>query len=237
MNNLREFYEVTYPAMHPDIDAGDALWKFELFKGLLYVADGLRIQNILEIGCGSGRLLEMISSYFHAPGFGIDLSCTTLTKARKKFHNICLLQGDAASLPVKIDRLDIVYFADLLEHLEEPEAFLSLFKDHSLFFMLVPLESGLISNLLYNYRRFFGKVTTREVYGHLHRWRRRDILEIIKRCNLNLVKFDVKRVNITSYQSLRGKMYGLLSESVYFLSPRLHERLLGGWTFVGVCSK
>lgn len=223
--------------MHPDLDAGDIEWKFQLFRSFLNSTDKSGIKRVLEIGSGSGKLLEKIADYLNADGVGMDISFTILKKAESMSKGIHLIQAGAEELPVKADKFDTIYFADLLEHLLQPGKFLSQFTEVNSFMMIIPLESGWISDILYHYRRFAGKTTTREIYGHINRWNRKELLAIISKNGLRLSGHKVLRGKVTQYQSWRGKAYGHLSELIYSLSPALHERLFGGWTFVGLCRR
>jgi len=72
--------------------------------------------HILEVGCGSGRNLELINKY--GTGFGVDNNLIALNLCQKrKLKN--LIVGDANKLPFKNASFDIVCTFDLLEHLED----------------------------------------------------------------------------------------------------------------------
>ncbi len=233
--DLKDFYETTYPAINPHLDVADVEWKFEMIREYIDLLDSSTINNVVELGCGSGKLIAAVSSYVNSKGLGLDISHTILKKARVISSDVNLIQGKADRLPIKIDRFDMVYFADLLEHLEEPEEFLSYCSKAKSLIMFIPLEHGWIADLVYAYRRLIGKPTTREQYGHLHRWGRQDIQRMIRKSGLTLNDYKVVRGKVTKYQSLRGRIYGIMSQSIYSLSPSLHEKLFGGWTFIGIC--
>ncbi len=237
IENIKEFYESTYPALNPDLDVCDVDWKFGVIRPFLDMIDKKNIDIVLELGCGSGRLLENASSYLNANGVGLDISHSILMKAREMSGGIALIEGMGDELPVKIEKIDAIYFADVLEHLEEPEKFLTQFREAEAFVMFIPLESGWLSDLVFAYRRFRGKPTTREAYGHLHRWVRKDILEMLDKSGLTLLDHKVERGKIQRYDSWRGKIYGAISESIYSVSPMLHEKIFGGWSFSGICGK
>jgi ubiquinone/menaquinone biosynthesis C-methylase UbiE len=188
---------------------------------------------VVEIGCGSGRLLTLVSELTGCPGIGVDLSFTILKRAQEMSPTVRLAQGAAEHVPLALERANVVYFADLLEHLVDPDGFLQrLSRQVENLVVLVPLESGLIADLLYRYRRWRGKPTNYEKYGHLHRWTRWQVLPMMERAGLKLQGLTVFRGRVTRFTGWRGRSVYLLSELVFRLSSALHERLFGGYAFV-----
>jgi ubiquinone/menaquinone biosynthesis C-methylase UbiE len=81
-------------------------------------------QAMLDLGTGTGRLLELFSSLYRR-GVGIDLSREMLTVARANLDrsNIAhaqVRQGDLYSPPVERDAFDLVTMHQVLHYLEEP---------------------------------------------------------------------------------------------------------------------
>jgi SAM-dependent methyltransferase len=79
---------------------------------------------VLELGCGTGRLLAPIARSFAAPGadpdrrlIGIDRSAPMLERARQRLSRLpkavrpCLLRGDVRALPVRPRKLGAVVAA------------------------------------------------------------------------------------------------------------------------------
>lgn len=81
-----------------------------------------RNHNLLEVGCGTGRFLEM----FYTGGFdvtGIDKSQAMLEKARERMgFRATLRVGDAAHLPFDDGDFDYVAVVTALECMEDPKA-------------------------------------------------------------------------------------------------------------------
>lgn len=235
--NVRNFYEFCYPLVHPNLDIGDVEWKFEAMKSFMSKVNifGMQnAQNILEIGCGSGKLLERFSSFFKVYGFGIDISQTILIKAKEMSRGLYLIQGDAEKLPIKLERFDAIYFADLLEHLEKPNLFLKSLNEAKAILMLIPLESGWIADLIYQYRKIAGKRTNYESYGHLHRWNRKDCLQMLKRNGLLLKNISILKSGVSPcYTTWRGKLFKIISDFFSFF-PRFHELLFGGYVLIAL---
>ncbi len=84
-----------------------------------FICDSLKpfissLQNILEIGCGSGKKLAKLAQYFEASGFGIDPSQMAINRAKQVLpHNDSTLNfevGLATDLPYQDEKFDLVFF-------------------------------------------------------------------------------------------------------------------------------
>jgi len=129
--------------------------------------------RVLEIGCGDGINAFELAKLARRKGIslrycGVDIAEAPLQRARRLARKLDLegstefRQIDAAvldSLPG--EPVDIVILADILEHLEDPEALLKSLKpklgDHAIALISVPTP---------NYERVFGSSFHRKV-GHV----------------------------------------------------------------------
>jgi len=55
--------------------------------------------KILEVGCGSGHILQRFLEFGAGKVFGVDLIEHRVKEGKKYHPNVCLVQGDAARLP------------------------------------------------------------------------------------------------------------------------------------------
>lgn len=86
------------------------------------VAEG---SEVLEIGCGYGKLLKWLKDYKNCSVYGIDISDIAIVKA-KEVLGIDGEVGNAEDLQPKINRkFDVVITSHLLEHLDNDEEFVS----------------------------------------------------------------------------------------------------------------
>jgi ubiquinone/menaquinone biosynthesis C-methylase UbiE len=84
-------------------------------------------QEILDIGCGTGHLANEIKKIYPSANItGIDISKKAITIGKKKYKQITLLQGDAEkNLPFASVHFDLVISGEHIEHLQDPDTYLS----------------------------------------------------------------------------------------------------------------
>jgi len=70
--------------------------------------------SVLEVGCGSGRLLSKVDVSFSV---GIDVSLNMLTLLKAKGGNNNVVLADTRYLPFKIESFDLTYSCTVLEHI------------------------------------------------------------------------------------------------------------------------
>jgi ubiquinone/menaquinone biosynthesis C-methylase UbiE len=89
-------------------------------------------RTIVDIGCGSGNLIDCISRvYRDASIYGVDLSEDSLEPAKERFkkhENIQFKVGSLDRLPFKDDSIDLITCTEVLEH-TFPETFKKSFSE------------------------------------------------------------------------------------------------------------
>ena len=86
---------------------------------------GRRVDTMLDLGTGTGRLLELFAPYYQS-AVGIDMSREMLAVARAKLENAritkaTIRQGDVSAPPVERGRFDLVTIHQVLHYLAEPQ--------------------------------------------------------------------------------------------------------------------
>jgi ubiquinone/menaquinone biosynthesis C-methylase UbiE len=85
---------------------------------------GLPIQNLLDLGTGTGRMLEVLAPLaVHAVGMDQSPQMLSLARARIEkvgLRNVQLRQGDIYALPVERDHYDLVIIHQVLHYLDDP---------------------------------------------------------------------------------------------------------------------
>ncbi|MEW5868869.1 MAG: methyltransferase domain-containing protein [Chloroflexota bacterium] len=96
-----------------------ARWTQDLRRYLFERARLTRASRTLEVGCGTGALLEscLDSSYLH----GLDISAPHLYLARFHAPRALLVQGDAHALPYAPASFDLTFCHFLLLWVKQPE--------------------------------------------------------------------------------------------------------------------
>jgi demethylmenaquinone methyltransferase/2-methoxy-6-polyprenyl-1,4-benzoquinol methylase/ArsR family transcriptional regulator len=80
--------------------------------------------RLLDIGCGAGRMLELLAPHAER-AVGVDLSPAMLGVARAQLEqaglrNVQLRQGDIYALPVEQDSVDVAIVYQVLHYLDNP---------------------------------------------------------------------------------------------------------------------
>ena len=93
---------------------------------LLDVTSDMEINDLLDVGTGTGRILELFSSRVKH-GIGIDLSREMLAIARshleqQKISNMQVRQGDMYDLALKDNSMDLVIVHQVLHFADDPHA-------------------------------------------------------------------------------------------------------------------
>ena len=77
------------------------------------------VQNVLEIGCGTGIDLRLFSDSFQL--HGIDLNDHALEIGRKQLPNVNFQKGDITKLPFDDSSIDFVFTHGLMNYLDDDD--------------------------------------------------------------------------------------------------------------------
>jgi len=96
----------------------------------LFGLDSARLEGAvsLDVGCGTGRHLEVMSQYV-AEAFGVDLSESVETAQEHVggLPNVHIIQADLRALPFRKETFDLVYSIGVLHHTPDTrQAFMSV---------------------------------------------------------------------------------------------------------------
>ena len=151
-------------------------WRFRILKTYspMFVSDTNRI---LEIGCGSGVVLQQFERFLHKPADGCDLNLYALRKIEgvsgdKYVYNIFDLND------TMVGRYDTVVLLDVVEHLEDDVAFLRAATQH------VRDEGHIVINVP-ALNALFSRYDTQA--GHQRRYTKRSLSTLCERSGLDVV--------------------------------------------------
>lgn len=81
-------------------------------------------KTVLDVGCATGKLLERLASEKECQTVGIEMDKTLAEQARPRCHQLLVGNIETMDLPFREEQFDVIVFADVLEHLREPETVL-----------------------------------------------------------------------------------------------------------------
>lgn len=84
---------------------------------LPYLPD--KIKKVLDVGCAKGILGETIKKKYGCEVYGVELNEAIAAEAMTKLNTVFCVDIEKADLPFHND-LDVIIFADILEHLIDP---------------------------------------------------------------------------------------------------------------------
>ena len=98
----------------------------EVERAMLSAVDGLKVDSLIDLGTGTGRVLEIFSPHIQR-GLGIDLSREMLAVARSKLEssnitNCQVRYGNIYGLAVDSGSMDVVTIHHVLHFLDDPAA-------------------------------------------------------------------------------------------------------------------
>ena len=123
-------------------------WKVRKLSQL--VPGDFKANNILEVGCAFGVLLNILADLFQIKTrYGIDISSENIKVAKDLYSGCNFIQGTVEEfisiVPPEIenDRFDLVVLSDIVEHIPDDQGFLkSVSKISSYVLLNLPLEKS-----------------------------------------------------------------------------------------------
>jgi SAM-dependent methyltransferase len=93
-------------------------------RALQNLARARHTRRILDVGCGTGRWLEILARPDRL-AIGLDPSRGMLAQARARLPHIPLIQAQGEALPVADASFDLVTLVHVLHHLTDPTRFMA----------------------------------------------------------------------------------------------------------------
>jgi SAM-dependent methyltransferase len=159
-------------------------WKTEQLVKL--VPAHLIFDNILEIGCAIGILLNNIAEHFSIKNiFGLDISSENIKVARDLYPDGTFFQGTIDDLSTifrnkAFTKFDLVILSDIIEHVPDDLRFLSTVKEISSYVLInLPLEKC--------YKNRNRKYGMEDPSGHLRCYDEKEALSLINKAGLNII--------------------------------------------------
>jgi len=217
-----------YLRKNPSWDSEDSPWKAGKVRDLL-AAHGLQPGSIVDVGCGAGFVLaEMKHAYPAARLSGYDIAPDAERFwASHRASGIELAVGDFTATPTQ--RYDVLLALDVLEHLQDPVAFLARIKGCAKHYVFhIPLDLSAISVL-----RESPLLYSRRKVGHLHYYTKELALALLADCGYDVIEARYTGAAFTAPQrTWAARITGPARHLAFALSKDWGVRLLGGETLM-----
>lgn len=194
--------------------------------------------EVVDIGCGDGRLARMIAEHGRAKHvFGIECSLRQLEKAHEfpADERVSILEGIAQSLPFSAETIDIVIFFNSLHHIPEDAMDLALheaariLRPDGLLYVCEPIAEGPFFTLCQpvdDETRV--RAAAQDALGRVLRSPERSHLKLVKDLIYsNMVKlrsFDAFKERITSANPERDAIFEAKNQTLRAMFDDLAER-------------
>lgn len=224
MNNF--YTSGDYFQNNPTWDIEDSKFKFTKLKDII-LKNHINFKSICEVGCGAGEILSLFKNNFH----DIDVYGYDIAEGLKKFwddkKDINLYNQDFVKNNQK--KYDIIFFSDVIEHLDNPFEYLQYSKSHSKYIIIyLPLDLSIRSLI-------FDKLIIRQVdnVGHINFYTKNIFLNLLKHKGFNVIDFffnnphKFKKNNLSSGQLL-SKYFRIFLN--FILPKNLYATIFGGET-------
>jgi SAM-dependent methyltransferase len=183
---------------------------FKLPQLMRLLPPGRVWHSVLEIGCATGELIDVVPVAAGGRKVGMDISAANVSAARARFPGIDFRCGDFRE--VRGEHFDAVIMSDVLEHVPDDEAFL---RDAAALGETVLVNLPLEDNWL-NRNRAYGPD---DVSGHLRCYSLADGRALFERAGLEVTAFEQVWVHETATESARRALRRV----------RLSAPYAGGW--------
>ncbi|MBP6515452.1 MAG: class I SAM-dependent methyltransferase [Chitinophagales bacterium] len=148
--------------------------------------------SVMDIGCKYGDISSIIAeSAKKVVGVDYDKSAIDKANANHKKDNLVFMHSDAHKyLTSNNEHFDVLILSHLLEHLDDPKAFLMLFKSY---FTYIYIEIPDIDDSYLNHYRIMTGVPL--VYSdddHIWEFDRDSFMEILSECNIEVLSSEYR---------------------------------------------
>jgi SAM-dependent methyltransferase len=216
-----------YLSENPDWHEEDAPWKAEHIKRILK-DNNVAPQSICDVGCGTGAIIEILSQHFPqatAEGFEISPHAYTMCMKRRS-ANLSFTKADAFQSGTFFD---LCMAIDVIEHVENPFAFLRSMKGTAQWHILhIPLDMNALA-----VGRGWVLPEARRSLGHIHYFSRDSALALLAESGLEVVdSFYTAWAIDQSYKSWKKQLAAWPRRIAFTLAPDATVRLVGGWSLM-----
>jgi SAM-dependent methyltransferase len=217
-----------YLSKNPGWHENDATWKASQVLSLLGDRN-LRPKSIVDIGCGTGGVLEAMAGNLNGTRLvGYDLSSRAI-KLVSRSDQIDLRVGTPEDVH---DHYDLLLSLDVFEHVEDYIGFLRSLRPIADWFVFhIPLDSSAQSVV-----RETPLLAVRSTVGHLHYFTRGTALASLETAGFRISCDMLLFPNDVPGRRMKTRIANVPRSLCRRLSPQLSARILGGSTLLVLAS-
>jgi SAM-dependent methyltransferase len=228
MNGVSMYNDGRYLSKNPGWHENDAPWKASQILSLLNDRN-LRPESIVDIGCGTGGVLEVIAGALNGSRLvGYDPSPQAIVMVER---------SDSVELRIGIpkdvhEHYDLLLSLDVFEHVEDYIGFLrSLRPIADRFIFHIPLDISAQS-----VARERPLLAVRSSVGHLHYFTRSTALASLETAGFEIIYDRLLSPNDIPGTPVKTRIANVPRNVGRRLSPQLSARILGGSTLLVLAS-
>ena len=173
-------FQLYAPEKHP--------WRSFTRETMLRQIDNTK--TVLDLGCNLGDISFMLAEKAKEV-VGIDFNEKAIQTASQRYNkpNLSFLHAEALDyLKKNTKTFNVLILSHILEHLDDPKAFLLSFKD---FFETIYIElPDFDRNYLNHYRKDFGNKLIYSDDDHITEFDRYELRDLLKECNLDVFEAE-----------------------------------------------
>lgn len=217
-----------YLTNNPGWHESDATWKASQVLSLLD-AQKLRPKSIVDVGCGTGGVLDAIADSLHGSQLvGYDPSAKAVNMV-KRSERVDLRVGTPADVD---QRYDLLLSLDVFEHVEDYIGFLrSLRPIADRFIFHIPLD--LSAQTVIRERPL---LAARSGVGHLHYFTRATALASLETAGFEIICDKLLLPSDMPDRRPRTRIANVPRRLTQLLGAKLSARVLGGFTLLVLAS-
>ncbi len=189
-----------YDHLYARFNGFDPLTEARYAERLRHLERYRRLNRLLDVGCGAGHFLEVARKH-DWQGEGTEISEQACGLIRQR--GITMHRGMLSELRLPADHYDIVVMLELLEHVENPRAYLAearrLLRPGGALLASTPNFNGLTRRLIGPEWRICGS-------EHLHYFTRRSLRRLLHTVGFNRVR--IACLNWNPYDMLMSRRWG-----------------------------
>lgn len=232
MTAANRYVDGHYLEAHPEWHVADSAWKAEQVLSMLAAHPEVGTGAIAEAGSGAGEILRVLRDRLpEARLSGYEISPQAHALASKRAGE--RLSFHLADLTTRDERFDLILVMDVLEHLEDPFAFVRALGGRAGHMILhIPLDVSAMTAI-----RPHPLTEARRTLGHIQFFVRETALAVLTDAGLTVVDHRYTWSGGPFGGSLKKRILYLARRGLHRIAPDLEVRLMGGHSLLVLAAR